>query len=339
MHILVVGGAGYIGTHTVLELISKGHTPIVADMLSNSSQEGLRRVEKIAGQKITFYPVDCTSKSDLRKIFEDHSIDGVMLFAGHKAVGESVAKPLMYYRNNLDIALTVAEVMAEKNVKKLIFSSSCTVYGDPEELPLRETSRTGNGITNPYGWTKYMIEQILRDLAHSDQTLEITSLRYFNPIGAHESGLIGEDPNGVPQNILPYISQVAVGKRDKLRVFGDDYDTPDGTGVRDYIHIVDLAKGHVAALEHLHGGGKMNVYNLGTGVGVSVLDLLHAFEKASGKEIAYEVVERRPGDIAAAYADPTLANTELGWKAEKTLEESCVDAWRWQSKNPNGFAA
>lgn len=337
LNILIAGGAGYIGTHAIIELIAKGHTPIVADMLSNSNKESLRRVEKITDKKIKFYPINCTDKDEVRAIFDGNKIDAVMTFAGHKAVGESVEKPLMYYRNNLDIALTLTEVMLEKGVKKMIFSSSCTVYGTPEELPLRETSRTGNGITNPYGWTKFMIEQILRDLVASDDTWEITVLRYFNPIGAHESGLIGEDPNGVPANILPYVSQVAIGKRDKVMVYGDDYDTPDGTGVRDYIHIVDLAKGHVAALEHLKNDGTMGVYNLGTGSGVSVLELIHAFEQASGKTIPYEVVGRRPGDIASAYADPTKAANELEWKAEKTLEESCTDAWRWQTMNPNGF--
>lgn len=336
MTILVVGGAGYIGTHTVIELAAKGHTPIVADALSNSSREGLHRVEKIIGAPVTFYPTDCTNKEDVRRIFKDHTIDGVMLLAGFKAVGESVEQPLMYYRNNLDIALTIAEVMKEYGVKKLIFSSSATVYGDPEELPLRETSRTGNGITNPYGWTKFMLEQIFRDLAHADETMEITALRYFNPIGAHKSGLIGENPNGVPQNILPYISQVAIGKRDKLSIFGNDYNTPDGTALRDYIDIVDLAKGHVAALEHLKTG-EMDIYNLGNGKPVSVLDLVHAFEKASGKPIPYEVVGRRPGDVEAAYSDPSKAERELGWKSEKTLLETCQDAWRWQSQNPNGF--
>jgi UDP-glucose 4-epimerase len=339
LNILVAGGAGYIGTHTIIELIAKGHTPIVADMLSNSSEEALRRVEKITGQTIVFYPADCTEKDSVRAIFDKHPIDAVMTFAGHKAVGESVEKPLMYYRNNLDIALTLTEVMLEKGVKKMIFSSSCTVYGTPEELPLKETSRTGNGITNPYGWTKFMIEQILHDLVVSDNSWEITVLRYFNPIGAHESGLIGENPNGIPANILPYVSQVAIGKREKVMVFGDDYDTPDGTGVRDYIHIVDLAKGHVAALEHLTSGGTMGVYNLGTGRGVSVLELIHAFEQACGKTIPYEVVARRPGDIASAYADPTKASKDLGWTAEKNLDEACVDAWRWQTKNPNGFQA
>lgn len=339
MNILVAGGAGYIGTHTIIELIANGHTPIVVDNLSNCSQEGIKRVEKITRTPVTFYKADCTDRQALSDIFDKHSIDGTILFAGLKAVGESVAKPLLYYRNNIDAALTLVEVMQDNDVKKLIFSSSATVYGDPEELPLRETSRIGVGITNPYGWTKFMIEQILHDLAISDETMEITSLRYFNPVGAHESGKIGEDPNGIPNNLLPFVSQVAVGKREKLRIFGNDYDTPDGTGVRDYIHVVDLAKGHVAALNHLQSGGTMKVYNLGTGNGVSVLELLHTFEKACGKKLPYEIVERRPGDIASAYADASLANQELGWKAEKTIEQACQDAWRWQSQNPNGFAA
>lgn len=337
MNILVAGGAGYIGTHTVVELAAKGHKPIIADALFNSSPKAVSRVETITGQKIPFYETDCTNKNDVRKIFDENKIDAVILFAGHKAVGESVEKPLMYYRNNLDVVLTLIEVMLEKEVRKLIFSSSCTVYGTPTELPLRETSRIGIGITNPYGWTKFMIEQILRDLVVSDKRWEITSLRYFNPIGAHESGLIGEDPNGVPANILPYISQVAVGKRDKVMVFGDDYDTPDGTGVRDYIHVVDLAKGHIAALENLQSNGEMGVYNIGTGKGVSVLELINTFEKASGQSISYEITKRRSGDIASAYSDSTKAAQELGWQAQKTIEEACADAWRWQTKNPNGF--
>ncbi len=335
MNILVAGGAGYIGTHTIIELVAQGHTPIVVDNFANSSPEALRRVEKIIGQPIKSYQTDATDKEAMRKIFAENSIDATMLFAGHKAVGESVAKPLMYYRNNLDVALTLAEVMQEMDTKNLIFSSSCTVYGDPVELPLKETTPTGDGITNPYGWTKYMIEQILSDLAVSDDEWNITILRYFNPIGADPGGTIGEDPNDIPANILPFISQVAVGKLDKLRVFGSDYDTVDGTGVRDYIHVVDLAKGHVAALNHLKAGKR--IYNLGTGRGTSVLELLHAFEKACGKTLPYEVVERRPGDIAEAYADPAKANDELGWRAEKTIEEACADAWRWQSQNPNGF--
>lgn len=337
MNILVTGGAGYIGTHTVVELINKGHTVVVADNLSNSSQTALDRVEQITGQKILAYNMDCTNKAALLEVFDKYSFDAVIHFAALKAVGESVAQPLRYYRNNLDAVLALCEVMQEKGVHKLIFSSSATVYGTPEELPLVETSRTGSGITNPYGWTKYMSEQILSDLIVADPKWQITILRYFNPIGAHESGLIGENPNGVPNNLLPFVSQVAVGKREKVRVFGDDYDTPDGTGVRDYIHVVDLAKGHVAALEHDPPTGEAAIYNLGTGKGTSVFELIRAFEKACGKTIPYEIVERRPGDIDSSYADVSKAERELDWKAEKTIQDACIDAWRWQSKNPNGY--
>ncbi|MGF7228867.1 MAG: UDP-glucose 4-epimerase GalE [Candidatus Saccharibacteria bacterium] len=337
MNILVAGGAGYIGSHTVIELIAAGHTPIIADNLANSSLEAIHRVETIVDQKIPFVQVDLTDKEAVAALFKDNDFDAVVLFAGYKAVGESVQKPLMYYRNNLDVALTVLEAMQSRGVKKIIFSSSATVYGNPRELPVKETAQTGVGLTNSYGQTKFMIEQILRDMAVADPSWEITILRYFNPIGAHSSGLIGEDPNGPPQNILPYISQVAVGLREKLLVFGDDYDTPDGTGVRDYIHVVDLAQGHIAALTHSKAG--VAVYNLGTGAQVSVFDLLHAFEKACGKTLPYEVVARREGDIASAYADPSKAQQELGWHAQMTLEEACADAWRWQSQNPNGYSA
>jgi UDP-glucose 4-epimerase len=335
MRILVTGGTGYIGSHTVIELLNLGHDVAVVDNLSNSSEESLKRVDKITGKSIAFHRLDVCDKPALEKIFAATAFDAVIHFAGLKSVGESVAKPLEYYRNNIGSTLVLCEVMQAHNVTKLIFSSSATVYGTPEELPLKETSRVGAGITNPYGQTKFMIEQILRDLAVADPSWQITLLRYFNPVGAHESGLIGEDPNGLPNNLLPYVSQVAVGKLDKVRVFGDDYDTPDGTGVRDYIHVVDLAKGHVAALDHVQNG--VRTYNLGTGTGVSVLEIIHAFEKAAGKEIPYEIVARRPGDVASCYADASLAAAELGWKAEKTLEEACIDAWRWQSQNPNGF--
>lgn len=337
MNIFVTGGAGYIGNHTVLELLNQGHNVTVADNLSNSSEEALRRVQKITGKPLAFHQLDICDKPALQQLFTNNHFDAVIHFAGLKAVGESVARPIAYYRNNIASTLALCEVMQESGVKKLIFSSSATVYGTPEELPLKETSRVGVGITNPYGQTKFMIEQILRDLVAADPNLQITILRYFNPIGAHESGLIGEDPNGIPNNLLPYVSQVAVGKLEKVRVFGDDYETPDGTGVRDYIHVVDLAHGHVAALEHLHKG--VEVYNLGTGTGVSVLEIIKAFEKVSGKTIPYEVVDRRPGDIAACYADCTKANRELGWKAERTLENACADGWRWQSKNPNGYGS
>jgi UDP-glucose 4-epimerase len=337
MNVLVTGGAGYIGSHTLVELLAAGHAPIVVDNLSNSSKESLARVEKITGQTVPFYEADCRDKAAMTDIFEKHALDCVIHFAGLKAVGESVSRPLSYYRNNLDATLTLCEVMQEKGVRKLIFSSSATVYGTPEKLPLDETCRTGVGISNPYGQTKFMIEQILRDLAVADPSWQITLLRYFNPIGAHESGLIGEDPNDIPNNLLPYVSQVAVGRLEKVRVFGDDYSTPDGTGVRDYIHVVDLAKGHAAALKHLPKGGDVAVYNLGTGKGVSVLEAIRAFEDASGKKIPYEIVGRRPGDLAAVYADCSKANRELGWQASKTIEDSCADAWRWQSANPNGF--
>lgn len=338
MNILVTGGAGYIGSHTVVELYKNGHTVVIIDNLSNSSLEAVRRVEAITGAKIPFFEGDVQDKDLLTKIFAEHAIDAAIHFAGLKAVGESVAKPLAYYRNNIDSSLSLCEVMQEKNIKKLLFSSSATVYGNPDELPLKETSRTGLGITNPYGQTKFMIEQILRDLAVADPSWSITSLRYFNPIGAHESGTIGEDPSDIPNNLMPFITQVAVGKRSELSVFGDDYDTPDGTGVRDYIHVVDLAKGHVAALEHM-SAGEMNVYNLGTGKGVSVLEMIHAFEKASGKKVAYKIVDRRPGDVASCYADASKAARELGWHTEKTLQEACEDSWRWQSQNPNGYTA
>lgn len=340
MQILVTGGAGYIGSHTIIELINQGHGVVVVDNLVNSNRVALERVEKIVGRPISFYELDCCDKSALAKVFNEHRIDAVIHFAGLKAVGDSIKEPLLYYRNNLVSTLALCEVMQEKGVKNLVFSSSATVYGTPEEMPLRENSRVGVGITNPYGQTKYMIEQILRDVAIGDPEWKITILRYFNPIGAHESGTIGEDPNGVPNNLLPFIAQVAVGKREKLRIFGDDYDTPDGTGVRDYIHVVDLAKGHVSALEHLGSSadGKVATYNLGTGRGTSVLELLHAFEQACGKKLPYEIVERRSGDIATCYSDPTKAAQELNWSAEKSIAEACANSWKWQSQNPQGFA-
>lgn len=336
MHILLTGGAGYIGTHTLVELIAKGHTPIVVDSLANSSQVALDRVAKITGVSTPFYHVDCTDKTALGKVFDQHPIEAVIHFAGLKAVGDSVAQPLRYYRNNINSTLTLCEVMQEKDVKKLIFSSSAVVYGDPQELPLRETSPVGTGITNPYGQTKYMIEQILRDIATADPEWHIASLRYFNPIGAHPSGLIGEDPNDTPANLLPYISQVAVGKLDKLRVYSG-YETADNTGIRDYIHVLDLADGHIAALEHLNAHKGYVAYNLGTGQGTSVFELLHAFEKACNKEIPYEVAGRRPGDVDACYADPSKANKELDWHTTRTIQDACADAWRWQSQNPNGY--
>ena len=337
MNILVTGGAGYIGSHTLIELIHNGHTPIVVDNLSNSSPKALKRVEKITGKKIPFYKLDVQNQSELEKVFSkyENNIDAIIHFAGLKAVGESVEKPLEYYENNIGSTLTLLKQAIKHNVPKFIFSSSATVYGDPSELPLKETSRTGVGITNPYGQTKYMIEQILQDVAKANPNLQVTILRYFNPVGAHESGLIGEDPNGLPNNLLPYVSQVAVGKLKEVGVFGNDYDTPDGTGVRDYIHVVDLAKGHVKALEGSKEG--VNIYNLGTGQGTSVLELINAFSKASGQTIPYSFKPRRAGDIASCYATSNKAWHELNWKAEKSITEACEDSWKWQSRNPGGY--
>lgn len=337
MNILVTGGAGYIGSHTLIELINAGHSAVVVDNLSNSSQESLRRVEQITGETIPFYSLDVRDGDGLEKVFNENSFDAVIHFAGLKSVGQSVLHPIEYYSNNIGSTLVLLQTMKKHDVKKLVFSSSATVYGDPSELPLKETSRVGVGITNPYGQTKFMIEQILRDLSISDNTIEITLLRYFNPVGAHKSGLIGEDPNDIPNNLLPYISQVAVGKLEKVGVFGNDYDTTDGTGVRDYIHVVDLAKGHVAALKHITPG--VATYNLCTGRGVSVLELIAAFGKAAGKDIPYRIVPRRAGDIGSCYATAEKADKEIGWKAEKTIEEACKDSWRWQSNNPDGYTA
>lgn len=337
MNILVTGGAGYIGTHTLIELISAGHSPVVVDNLSNSSEEAVRRVEKIVGAEIPFYKVTVQDEPAMRAVFEQQPFDAIIHFAGLKAVGESVAKPLEYYKNNLDSTLVLLDLAKEFGVKKFIFSSSATVYGTPEELPLKETSRVGVGITNPYGRTKYMLEEVLKDVAVSDPSFEITLLRYFNPVGAHESGTIGEDPSDIPNNLLPYVSQVAVGKLDHVNVFGNDYDTIDGTGVRDYIHVVDLARGHVAALDHSKAG--VSIYNLATGKGTSVLELIAAFSRSAGKEIPYEIVARRPGDIASCYASPELAEQELGWKAEFTIQQACDSSWKWQSQNPNGYSS
>lgn len=339
MNILVTGGAGYIGTHTLIELIRSGETPIVLDVVdnySNSTPEAIKRVESIVGSDIEVHVIDLLDKDKLDSLFATKSFDAVIHFAGLKAVGESVEKPLLYYRTNIDSSLNLLEAMEKHGVNKLVFSSSATVYGLPEELPLKETSRIGVGLTNPYGQTKYMIEQIIRDYCVAHPGFEATILRYFNPIGADASGTIGEDPQDTPNNLLPYVSQVAVGKREKVRVFGDDYDTLDGTGVRDYIHVVDLARGHTAALKHSKPG--VHTYNLCTGKGTSVLELISAFEKAAGKKIPYEVVARRPGDIASCYASPEKANRELGWYAEKTIEDACEDSWRWQSQNPDGFS-
>lgn len=335
MNILVTGGAGYIGSHTLIELIANGHQPTVVDNLSNSSPEALKRVEKITGSSIAFHELDVRNEEGLDKIFQENNFDAIIHFAGLKAVGESVQKPLEYYDNNINSTLVLVKVAQKHSVKKIIFSSSATVYGEPSELPLKETSRVGAGITNPYGQTKYMLEQVLTDVSKANQDFEVTLLRYFNPVGAHESGLIGEDPNGTPNNLLPYVSQVAVGKLDRVGVFGNDYNTVDGTGVRDYIHVVDLAKGHVAALQNSKPG--TNVYNLCTGTGTSVLQLIDAFSKAAGKEIPYAILDRREGDIDACYASPEKANKELGWFTEKTIEDACEDSWRWQSGNPEGY--
>jgi len=334
--ILVTGGAGYIGSHTLIELINNNFEVVVIDNLANSSRESLRRVEQITGHEIPFIEADVRDQSALDDIFTTYDIDSVIHFAGLKAVGESVAKPLEYYDNNLVSTLALLEAMRKHSVKQLVFSSSATVYGSPSELPLRETSTVGIGLTNPYGKTKYMIEQIIQDYCAADPTFEATILRYFNPIGAHQSGQIGEDPNGIPNNLLPYVAQVAVGKLQSVGVFGDDYDTPDGTGVRDYIHVVDLARGHVAALQHMKDGA--NVYNLGTGSGTSVLEIIKAFSKSCGRDLPYDIKPRRAGDIAACYADCSKAERELGWRAELSIEQACADSWRWQSQNPNGFS-
>ena len=333
---LVTGGAGYIGSHTLIELINNNFEVVVIDNLANSSRESLRRVEQITGHEIPFVEADIRDQSVLNDIFTTYSIDSVIHFAGLKAVGESVTKPLEYYDDNLVSTLALLEAMRKHSVKQLVFSSSATVYGSPSELPLRETSTVGVGLTNPYGKTKYMIEQIIQDYCAADPAFEATILRYFNPIGAHKSGQIGEDPNGIPNNLLPYVAQVAVGKLQSVGVFGDDYDTPDGTGVRDYIHVVDLARGHVAALQHMKAGA--NVYNLGTGSGTSVLEIIKAFSKACGRDLPYEIKPRRAGDIAACYADCSKAERELGWRAELSIEQACADSWRWQSQNPNGFS-
>lgn len=334
--ILVTGGAGYIGSHTVVELIAARHDVVVVDNLSNSSAEAVKRVSQITGSDIPFYQADVRDRAALEKIFDEHRFDAVIHFAGLKAVGESVQIPLKYYRNNIDSTLTLCEVMRACGVKKLVFSSSATIYGEPQELPLREDSPRGP-IPNPYGQTKAMIEQILRDLVVAEPQWQISLLRYFNPVGAHASGLIGEDPADIPNNLMPYVAQVAIGKRERLSVFGDDYDTPDGTGVRDYIHVVDLAKGHVAALDHLPAPGTAETYNLGTGHGYSVLDMVKAFEKASGRSIPYQITARRPGDVATCYADPSKAKHLLDWQATKTLDDMCADLWRWQSQNPDGY--
>ena len=340
MAILVTGGAGYIGSHTLIELHKAGLESIVYDNLSNASEESLRRVEHIIGKEIPFVKGDIRDKEQLRELFSSYSIDGVIHFAGLKAVGESVQKPLEYYDNNVIGTLRLLEVMREFDCKSIIFSSSATVYGEPERVPIKEEFPTGNGITNPYGRSKYMIEEILKDLSISDSSWKIIILRYFNPIGAHESGLIGEDPNGIPNNLMPYISQVAVGKLNELQVFGDDYPTVDGTGVRDYIHVVDLANAHVKAIEYIQKQDVMQeplIVNVGTGMGYSVLEVVKAFERASGKAVPKKIVARRAGDIAICYADASRAQEILGWSAKFDLEKMCVDSWNWQRKNPDGY--
>ena len=336
MAILVTGGAGFIGSHTVVELQQAGYDVVVMDNLSNSSEKSLNRVEEITGKAVKFYKADILDKEALERIFEAESIDACIHFAGLKAVGESVAKPWEYYNNNITGTLTLLEVMKKHNCKNIIFSSSATVYGDPVEIPITENCPKGQ-CTNPYGWTKSMLEQILMDIQKADNEWNIVILRYFNPIGAHKSGRIGENPNGIPNNLLPYVTQVAVGKLPQLGVFGDDYDTHDGTGVRDYIHVVDLALGHVKALKKIEEKAGLCLYNLGTGVGYSVLDIVKNFEEANGLTIPYVIKDRRPGDIATCYADAKKAKEELGWEAQYGIREMCEDAWRWQKNNPNGF--
>jgi len=335
MNILLTGGAGYIGSHTCVMLLEQGHDVVVVDNLCNSKVESLKRVEKITGKKICFYQDDLCNLSKIEEIFRNHAIDAVIHFAGLKSVAESVSQPLSYYQNNIDGTLVLCEAMRANGVKNLVFSSSATVYGNPEKVPIQENAPVG--AFNPYGRSKLFIEKILKDLYVSDKSWNISLLRYFNPVGAHASGLIGEDPSGLPNNLMPYVSQVAVGKLPELMVYGDDYETPDGTGVRDYIHVMDLAKGHLKALEKLTSGPGLVTYNLGTGKGYSVLEMVAAFEKASGKQIPYQIVGRRPGDIPTCYADPSFAEKELGWTACRGIDEMCADAWRWQSMNPKGY--
>ncbi len=336
MKVLVTGGAGFIGSHTCVELLENGHEVVVVDNLSNSSEKSLERVKELTGKDFAFYKGDILDDELLNKIFKENDIDCCIHFAGLKAVGESVAKPWEYYNNNISGTLNLLKVMKENGCKNIIFSSSATVYGDPQEIPITENCPKGQ-CTNPYGWTKSMLEQILMDIYNSDKEWNIILLRYFNPIGAHKSGRIGENPNGIPNNLMPYITQVAVGKLEKLGVFGNDYDTPDGTGVRDYIHVVDLAKGHVKALKKIEENAGLNIYNLGTGQGYSVLDIVKNFEEATGVKIPYVIKERRPGDIATSYCNPDKAYKELGWKAENGIKEMCADSWNWQKNNPKGY--
>ena len=336
MAVLVTGGMGYIGSHTCLELLESGYEVVSVDNMCNSSPVSLRRVEELTNRSLKSYEGDVRDEALLRRIFSENEIECVIHFAGLKAVGESVEKPWAYYDNNLNATLVLTKVMKEVGVQRIIFSSSATVYTADNQMPLRETSRTG-GCTNPYGWTKYMTEQILSDLARADSGWSVILLRYFNPIGAHASGRIGEDPRGIPNNLMPYITQVAIGRRDHLNVFGGDYPTPDGTCIRDYIHVVDLAKGHVAAIKKLEQKPGLFICNLGTGKGYSVLDVIKAYEKACGKTLPYVIDPRRPGDIATVYADPAKAKNELGWEAQYGIEEMCADSWKWQSMNPNGY--
>lgn len=334
--ILVAGGAGYIGSHTCVELLQTGYDVVVVDNLSNSSQESLNRVKKITGKSVKFYEADVADKEAMDKIFNENDIFGVINFAGLKAVGESVEKPLEYYQNNITGTLNMCEVMRKHGVKNIIFSSSATVYGDPKTVPITEECPKGV-CTNPYGWTKSMLEQILTDIQKADPEWNVILLRYFNPIGAHKSGLMGEDPNGIPNNLMPYVMKVAIGQLPQVNVFGNDYDTPDGTGVRDYIHVVDLADGHVKAIKKLEENPGLKIYNLGTGKGYSVLDVIKNVSKAVGKEIPYVIAPRRAGDIAQCYSDASLAKKELGWEAKNGIKEMCEDSWNWQKNNPNGY--
>ena len=335
MKILTTGGAGFIGSHTCVELLNSGYDVVVVDNLCNSKEESIRRIEQITGKQVSFYKADLLDREALEHIFDCEPIDAVIHFAGLKAVGESVQKPLEYYHNNLTGTLVLCDVMRRHGVKRIVFSSSATVYGSPKTVPI--TADFPLSVTNPYGRTKLMIEEMLQDFAAADPEWNITLLRYFNPIGAHQSGLIGEDPKGIPNNLVPYVTQVAIGKLSEVHVFGDDYDTPDGTGVRDYIHVVDLAVGHVKAIEHAAKGHGVHIYNLGTGIGYSVLDIIRAFSKVVGKEIPYVIEKRRAGDIATCYADATRAREELGWTAQYDLNRMCEDSWRWQTMNPNGY--
>lgn len=335
MSVLVTGGAGYIGSHTVIQLLENNKNVVIVDNFSNSNPIVLDRIKQITNKDFKFYEIDTTNQDELEIVFKENKIDSVIHFAAYKAVGESVAKPLEYYTNNIVNTLSVLNLMKKYDVKKFVFSSSATVYGDPHTCPITEDFPLST--TNPYGATKLMIEDMLRDISKADSTFNIAILRYFNPVGSHSSGLIGEDPNDIPNNLMPYVSQVAVGKLEQLSVFGNDYNTPDGTGVRDYIHVVDLANGHLKALDKLDTNCGLVTYNLGTGNGYSVLDMVNAFSEASGRDVAYKIVDRRPGDVAMCYADPTKANEELGWEAKYGIKEMCEDAWRWQSNNPNGY--